>query len=399
MANKIQPDRPPYIIIHYAEIGVKGKNRSFFERKLQDNVKRTLRSVGPGLLEQSRRIQSRLLVTLTAAGQERLEEIIVRLQKVFGVAYFAPAWRVEPELKTIEPLVLQLLRQRDFTTFRITTRKSERGFPHSAHLTNELVGATVVEQMQKPVKLKGADVDCRIDLFYQSAFVYCDRYEGPGGLPVGSSGRVTLMLSGGIDSPVAAYYAAKRGVNLVAVHFHSLPYTTETAIEKIRQLIRVLNDYQPRIKLYLVALTPIQQEILVNTDEKLRVVLYRRFMFRITEEIARREGAQAIITGESIGQVASQTIENMAVIDDCIKLPVLRPLIGFDKNEIIDQAVRIESYDISIQPHVDCCTLFVPKHPATRARLEDVLANERRLSVAELVETAVSTAEYEIIDQ
>ncbi|MBC8401747.1 MAG: tRNA 4-thiouridine(8) synthase ThiI [Candidatus Marinimicrobia bacterium] len=388
---------PDHIICHYAEIGIKGKNRNYFERKLKENVKNTIRTIRTGLLEKSKLVQGRLLLTLTAEGQDRLPEILAILRYVFGIAYYAPAYRVAPELEIIQSAALELLQGVEFQTFRITTRKTDRDFPVSAHRTNELVGAHVVKQLGSKVKLKEPDVNCRIDLFYQAAFLYTERLAGPGGLPVGVSGKVALMLSGGIDSPVAGYFALKRGVNLMAIHFHSLPYTTETALDKVRELVKKLNIYQPRIKVMLVALTPIQQEILTKTDEKYRVILYRRFMFRIAERLAGREGAHALVTGESLGQVASQTVENMAVIEETIKMPVLRPLIGMDKKEIIAVAEKIDTYSISIQPHIDCCTLFVPKHPATKAKSVAVARCETDLDVEGLVCEAVETAELEIV--
>ncbi len=388
---------PRFIICHYAEIGLKGKNRGFFEKKLQDNVKAAIRRISRGMLQKSRRVQSRLLLELNESGQAQLPAILEQLHNVIGLAYYAAAEQVEPDLEQIKQRALELVGAREFETFRITTRRTDANFPYSPHRMNELVGEYVVEQLGKKVRLKDADVNCRIDLFYQNAYIYLDRYEGRGGLPVGSSGKVALMLSGGIDSPVAGYYALKRGAELTAIHFHSMPYTTETALDKVRGLVKKLNLFQERIKIILVALTPIQQVILLNTDEKLRVILYRRFMLRIAQELARREGILALVTGESLGQVASQTVENLAVIEQAVEIPVLRPLIGFDKQEIIAVARDIDTYDLSIQPYLDCCTLFVPKHPATQAHLDDVLINEQRLAANDLINTAIKTAAEEVI--
>ncbi|NQU28248.1 MAG: tRNA 4-thiouridine(8) synthase ThiI [Candidatus Marinimicrobia bacterium] len=396
MKSKLD-NRPGYIICHYAEIGTKGKNRNYFERKLKDNIRFAIKSISPGLVEKTKLIQGRLLLKLSPSGQDQLENICNVLDRIFGLAYYAPAFQIAAEMEAINDFALHLIEKEDFSNFRITTRKADQSFPVSAHRTNEIVGAHIVEQLGKKVRLKNPELNCRIDLFFQSAFIYLKRYEGPGGLPVGVSGRVALMLSGGIDSPVAGYYALKRGVNLMAIHFHSLPYTTETALDKVRELLHKLNIYQSRIKLYLVALTPIQQEILTRTAEKYRVILYRRFMFRIAEQLARQEEAHALVTGESIGQVASQTVENLAVIEEIVKMPVLRPLISMDKKEIIQVAEQIDTYKISIQPHIDCCTLFVPKHPATKAKARDVEACEAKLDIEGLVKTAVETAEMELV--
>ena len=215
---------------------------------------------------------------------------------------------------------------------------------------------------------------------------------------MGVSGKVIVMLSGGIDSPVAAYLAMKRGATVIFVHFHSVPYTTPASIEKVREMITTLNRFQFRSKLYLVELAPIQKQIMTDTAPRYRVLLYRRFMFRIAEQIAGKENAHALVTGESLGQVASQTLENMEAVGRVTDMSILRPLIGFDKQEIIDRAQDIGTYDISIQPDQDCCSLFVPKRPATKARSEQLIKQENSLNVEELVEAGVESASDEIID-
>jgi len=209
---------------------------------------------------------------------------------------------------------------------------------------------------------------------------------------------VVSLLSGGIDSPVSSYYAMKRGASVTFVHFHSVPYTNEASIEKVKEMVEILQSFQQRIKLYLVELAPIQKVIMTETEARYRVILYRRFMVRIAEAIARKVNASALITGDSLGQVASQTLENMAVIEDAIQMPLLRPLIGFDKLEIINKAREINTYNISILPDQDCCSLFTPKHPATKAKLKDVLVEEEKLNVKELVQTALDSAVIETFD-
>ena len=260
------------------------------------------------------------------------------------------------------------------------------------------MGTHIVETMKKKVNLTQPGANCYIDMFENRAFVYPERIPGPGGLPVGVSGKVVAMLSGGIDSPVAAYLAMKRGATVVFVHFHSVPYTTPASIEKVREMITTLNRFQMRSKLYLVELAPIQKQIMTETEARYRVLIYRRFMLRIAEQIAREVDAHALITGESLGQVASQTLVNMEAVGRVTNMSILRPLIGFDKQEIIDKPRDIGTYDISIQPDQDCCSLFVPDHPATKARPEQLERQEVLLDVDKLVETGLTSAEIEIID-
>ncbi|MEE9190281.1 MAG: tRNA uracil 4-sulfurtransferase ThiI, partial [Candidatus Neomarinimicrobiota bacterium] len=246
--------------------------------------------------------------------------------------------------------------------------------------------------------LSNPGLTCYIDVLKDEAFIFISKIQGPGGLPVGASGKVAVLLSGGIDSPVAAYYILKRGGKAVFVHFHSVPYVTEASIDKVRDIIEIMKKFQSKSKLYLIEFAPVQNEIMEYCEPKYRVLHYRRFMVAIADKIAKRENAKALITGESLGQVASQTLENIAVVEDSAQLPILRPLIGYDKQDIINKAQEIGTYEISILPHQDCCTLFVPKHPATKARLSDVRNSESNLDVESLVNTAVENATVEFFD-
>jgi thiamine biosynthesis protein ThiI len=263
---------------------------------------------------------------------------------------------------------------------------------------NEDVGEVIFEKMNKSVNLKYPEVTCFIDVLDEGTFLFTEKIQSAKGLPVGVSGTVIVMLSGGIDSPVAAYYAMKRGMRIIYVHFHSVPLVSEASVEKVRDTVAILKKYQPRSKLYLLKFAAIQQQIMVDCYEKLRVVLYRRYMMKIAEKVAELENAKAIYTGEALGQVASQTIENITVVEESVKLPIMRPLIGFDKLEIISKAQEIGTYDISILPHEDCCTLYVPKHPATKARLIDIQKNEASLDSDILIEESLKTAEIETVE-
>jgi len=239
------------------------------------------------------------------------------------------------------------------------------------------------------VDLKNPDITCFIELVEKYAFLYLEKIKGWGGLPVGVSGKAISLLSGGIDSPVASFLAMKRGLNLIFLHFHALPYTNKASIDKVKKIVETLNKFQPKLKLYLVPFAEIQKEILLKTPSPLRVIFYRRMMFRIAEKIAEKEKIKAIITGENLGQVASQTLENLKVIEKATNLLVLRPLIGEDKLEIIEKAKEIGTYDISILPYQDCCSRFLPEHPQTKANLEVVEKAERKLRVENLIKKAL----------
>ncbi len=388
---------PTHIICHYSEIGLKGKNRIFFERKLKENIKHAQNAFTPDSFVTIQRLRGRFLIELTESGQESITKINEILSNIFGLAYFAFAYKSEPDLDTIKEDSVELMKRFEFSTFRVTARRINAQFPYTSQDLNEEVGAEILGQLDKKVNLNHPEATCFIDVLDEGTFLFTEKIQSAKGLPVSASGTVIVMLSGGIDSPVAAYYAMKRGMRVIYVHFHSVPLVSEASVEKVRDTIAILKKYQPRSKLYLIKFAPIQQQILVDCDEKLRVILYRRYMLKIAEKVAELENAKAIYTGEALGQVASQTIENMTVVEESVKLPIMRPLIGFDKIEIIAKAQEIGTYEISILPHEDCCTLYVPKHPATKARLSDVLKNEERLKSESLINDSLETAQVEKI--
>ncbi|MDP6837188.1 MAG: tRNA uracil 4-sulfurtransferase ThiI [Candidatus Marinimicrobia bacterium] len=385
--------RPSHILCHYSEIGLKGKNRRFFEDKLRNNIKKSLQRAAPDSFSSVRRLHGRILVKLTPESDASCPMMETALQNTFGLAYFAFVRKSKQDLDVLCRDALEAFDELEFDSFRITARRGGQEVPFSARKVNEVVGAHILERLKKKVNLGNPDATCFIDMFQAMAFVYTERIVARGGLPVSSSGKVVGMLSGGIDSPVAAYYAMKRGARVTFVHFHSMPYTTRASIDKVHELIQILNGFQYRAKLRLIELAPIQKEIMTETPARYRVIFYRRFMFRITEAVARRERAHAVVTGESLGQVASQTLENMDVIESVTAIPILRPLIGMDKQEIIDVARDIGTYETSILPDQDCCSLFVPERPATKARLADVAKAEEALDVEGLVNEALDTAE------
>jgi len=281
---------------------------------------------------------------------------------------------------------LELLQDKTYETFAIRSRRVHKTLPFNSMEVNRQIGAAVVEKYAKKVDLKTADLTCTIEIFKEKAFVSVDKFPGPGGMPVGTAGRVMALMSGGFDSPIAAYYAMKRGARVDFIHFHTYPFTNKASQDKVKQLVETLNTFQGRAALFMVPFTETQQEILMAVPEGYRIIFYRRFMMRIAESLAKKRNTLALVTGESLGQVASQTLENIGVVEEVTKLPVLRPLIGFDKNEIMGVGRRIGTYEISALPHDDACTRFMPKNPVIRAKIDEVLAIEEDLDVNEMVD-------------
>lgn len=378
------------LIAWFHEIALKGKNRRFFEDALRENVKKALR----GIPHQSvARLSGRVVVGLPESSD--LEKVQRRISRVFGLACYAVAWRIAPDLDRIEEQLWGLVEQRRFETFKIHSRRTPRSLPFGSTLVNNRLGEFIRLKSGKKVQLKDPDLTCYVEFVHDQAFLYFVRLAGAGGLPARTSGRVVALLSGGIDSPVAAYKLMKRGCRAIFVHFHSYPHTSLASQENVRKLVRILNRYQYHSTLYLVPFADCQRQIVAFAPPDSRVILYRRIMMRIADRIAWRKRAAALVTGDSLGQVASQTLDNLSVISTVTKRPILRPLIGDDKEEIIALARRIETYETSILPDEDCCTLFVPKHPAIRARASRIEKIESQLEVDEMVRHAVGQAQVE----
>ncbi len=377
-------------IVHYDEIGLKGKNRIVFEKQLISNVKSVLKDQAAGSLVDVKRLYGRLLLVLKP--EANVEKVTQALRHVFGIANFAFASKVSFDIEAIEKQALEQMSDKA-GNFRVTTQRSDKNFPLSSQEINVRVGAAINKKHSLAVKLEKPDNTCFIEIANGSAFIYTKKIQGPGGLPVGVSGKMVVMLSGGIDSPVAAWQIMKRGAQIIPVHFHSAPFTSEFSIEKVRELTEVLKKFQPNMKLYEVAFADVQRKIMMSVPEKFRIIFYRRFMMRIAQRIAQKEKAKAIITGEALGQVASQTIENMTATSEVLSMPVLRPLIGFDKKDIIKKAQSIGTLEISQQPHDDCCTLFAPRQVETKAKLSEIHIAEQALDVEQLTKTAADAAE------
>ena len=375
-------------LIHYHEIGLKGRNRGRFENQLLRNIERALDDIPHGPL---RRISGRVL--LEPASDTPLDAVRERLATVFGIANFSEAYPVAPNIEAMRQTAWEVAQKATFASFKITTKRSDKTFPMNSEEINRDVGAHVQGLSGAQVKMDDPDLTVTIELAQQGTFIYAEKIPGPGGLPVGVGERALSLLSSGIDSPVASYKIMKRGVRLAFVHFHSQPYTDRNSQRNTEELVRILTQHQYTSTLYLIPFVEIQRHIMTQAPASFRVILYRRAMFRIAEAIAETEGAQALVTGESVGQVASQTLSNIRAIEEVTTLPVLRPLSGDNKDEIVAEARRIGTYETSIEPYEDCCTVFVPKHPETRADRDVVHDIESRLELDPLIGQAVGSAE------
>ncbi|WP_202320686.1 tRNA uracil 4-sulfurtransferase ThiI [Archaeoglobus neptunius] len=365
------------VVVHYGEIATKGKNREFFERKLINAIKRaTGRKV--------RRKFGRIEV-------EYADSIAERLKKIPGIKYFGVGVKTGTDIEEIKKAAIRSLPD-EFNSFKVETSRSNKNFPLNSIEINREVGAYIVERTGKGVNLRNPDVTVWIEVCDREVYVYTRKISGVGGLPVGVAGRVVSLVSGGIDSPVASFMAMKRGCEIVAVHFFNRTMHSPKVREKIKILAEKLAEYQGEVRLYMVPFYEIQLEIIKNVPARLRMIVYRRSMMRMANMIAEMEGCKAVITGDNLSQVASQTLDNLNVIYSASKLAVLPPLIGMDKEEIIEIARKIGTYDISILPYDDCCSFMIARHPETRANLEDVTKYE---SFDRLEREAIEKSEVE----
>jgi thiamine biosynthesis protein ThiI len=380
------------ILIHYHEINLKGNNRGWFEAHLQQHVVAVLK----GLVYHSiQRFAGRLLIVLDP--KSPVEEIARRIGMVFGIANLAVAWEVPAAMEAIRSALTELIPTASFESFKIDARRGTKDFPLNSQQLNQQLGSFVQELTQAKVRMENPDTVFFVEIVAGRAFLYLSRIPGSGGLPCGTGGKVLCLLSGGIDSPVAAYRLMRRGCRVLYIHFHSFPHTTVESQQKVRRILQLLSRYQLASLLYLVPFAEVQREIVAYAPPPLRVVLYRRFMIRMAQAVAQKEKASALVTGDSLGQVASQTLENIRTISAAGTLPIFRPLIGDDKEEIMKMARELGTYDISIQPDQDCCSLFVPRHPETMSNLEQAERAEDGLDIARLIQSALSAATRESI--
>jgi thiamine biosynthesis protein ThiI len=377
------------ILVKYApEIFLKGLNRSKFEKKLRDNIGKKLEGIKIEFIHDSGRyfIQT-----------EEVEESVKRISKVFGISEVCVVEKIESDLNTINEAALQKANQAKSNTFKVITNRANKHFELNSMEVSRTVGAHVLANCEKEIAVDVKNPELIINVEIRNNFTYIwtnkDVTKGTAGLPYGMNGSTMLMLSGGIDSPVAGYLMAKRGVEVNCVYYHSHPYTSERAKEKVKDLAKILAEYTEKINLYIVPFTQIQMDIIDKCREDELTIIMRRFMMRIACRLADKFGIDSVSTGESIGQVASQTMDGLIVSDACSDRPVFRPLIATDKTDIMEIARRIGTYETSILPYEDCCTIFVPKHPKTNPKLDKIAKEEEKLDIERIVEEAIENIE------
>lgn len=383
------------ILLKYGEISLKGLNRPMFEKQLLANVAKALAPLGKFSIRKS---QSTVYVEPLGDDID-MQAATERLSKVFGIVNICPAAKCQKTIEDIERTTLECLSQIDLNgkTFKVEAKREDKQFPMNSPQLCRHMGAVILKNTEGlSVDVHNPDILVQIEI-RKEAFIFTQKVSGAGGMPVGTAGRAALLLSGGIDSPVAGWMISKRGVVLDAVHFHSHPYTSDRAKEKVIELAKIMTQYTGPIRLHIVPFTDIQLDIIDKCPKNYLTIIMRRLMMRIAEKIARESGAMALITGESIGQVASQTMESLVVTDNAVDMPVFRPCIGMDKEEIVAISKKIDTYETSILPYEDCCTIFVPKHPKTKPSISEIQEAEKLLTDPEgMMEKAIQ--DREIID-
>ncbi|OGQ05992.1 MAG: tRNA 4-thiouridine(8) synthase ThiI [Deltaproteobacteria bacterium RIFCSPLOWO2_01_44_7] len=381
-----------HYILHYGEIALKNKNRSFFENALQRRVALRCREIAPLTLH---KLPGRFWMEFAVTPNAQVVQN--KLSKIFGLANFMPCERAEASLENLKENLDRSLITQKFSTFAVRAKRAEKNFPVGSQYVNEEIGRFIQLKTNARVNLDQPETTVHIELFQNHIFYSFEKIPGLGGLPVGVSGKVAVLLSGGIDSPVAAWRMMKRGCEALFIHFHSAPFASAQSEDKALELAEMLANYQDGGSLLCVPFGEIQRQIVSKAPEDYRVLLYRRMMLRIAENLAIKNGCQALVTGEALSQVASQTLSNLSAIESVSNLPVFRPLIGMDKLEIIEQARKIGTFDISIKPHEDCCSLMLPKHPKTRSTKEGLDRVELRLEIDSLVKKGVEEVKtYEL---
>ena len=379
------------LLIKFGELGLKGDNRPYFVEALVKNMRRHLRGLGKINIKKT---HGRVFVEVP---EEREDDAVSRLQKVFGLVGVCKVNVADKILDDIAAISIKVMKdaleQNPRTTFKVVARRADKRFPMESPEIGREIGAAILQAIPElKVDVHNPEIALNIEIRDQ-AYIYTDNYPGLGGLPYGVSGRGALLLSGGIDSPVAGWMAMKRGVEVIGVHFYSFPFTSERAKDKVIELTKILASFSAGMHLYVIGFTDIQKRVIAESREDYVTIVMRRMMMRIAEKVAIKENARCLLTGESIGQVASQTIESLYATNEVVKMPVFRPVVGMDKEEIVTIAKKIGTYETSILPYEDCCTVFVPKHPATRPQEEELLAAEQGQGWDEMLDKAVAEAE------
>ena len=385
------------LIVKYGEIGVKGKNRYIFENKLIKNVKNILKPIGKFNVYKE---YGRIYVDLDGYDYE---EVVEEVKKVFGIVGVCPAVRAEKDYNLLKELALKMLEEKieqGYKSFKVDSRRGDKDFKLTSQEMSLDIGGYLVSQVKDKiaVDVRNPEVKIHCELRQNHVMVYSDTIPGYGGLPLGTNGRAMSLLSGGIDSPVASWMVAKRGMELECIHFHSYPFTSEKSQEKVRDLAQILSKYCGRVRLHKVNMLEIQKAIGLNCKDEEMTIISRRFMMRIAERVAESRHCDALVTGESIGQVASQTIQGLTCTNASVKMPVFRPLIAMDKTEIIEVAQKIGTFETSILPEEDCCTVFSPKKPVTKPKLDRIEKSENKLDVEKLIQDAIDNIEVEDIE-
>ena len=383
------------LIVRCGEVALKGMNKPYFERMLAERISKRLDFAGFGGASVKRH-EGLIYIRFDPSWDEM--KVAGEISKVFGVASISPTRETESNLEAIGEtavdMMMDLIEKKGIKTFKVEAKRADKSFPDTSPEIARKVGASILKGCKVlKVDVHNPDVLVFVDLRHDGSFVFTDKIQGFGGLPLGTNGKGLVLLSGGIDSPVASFMMAKRGMMLEAVHFHSYPYTSERAQEKVERLARIIASYTGNFKMHVINLLPIQEQIVRNCPEAETTILVRRFMMRIAERIASKCGAMMLITGENLGQVASQTAEALVVTDASVELPVMRPLIAMDKIDIMEKAKEIGTYETSIEPYEDCCTVFLPKHPTTKPTLKRIEASESKLDVEGLIQAAVDSDE------
>ncbi len=381
------------ILIHYHEISIKGDNRRWFEKIFIRNVRTQIKPLPFTSIE-----INAARVFIFGIDHSRWNEYAISLKKVMGLMNAHLMHRVDAEMELINQKAAQLILGKEFESFRVSSKRQYKNFPLTSQEINRQVGAHLQPLCKKPVKLKGADLEVVIELVKGKAYIGVDKIGGVGGLPVGSGEKAVSLISSGIDSPVSSFEMIKRGVDLSYVHFHSAPATSRQSIKNVERILEVMAGYQIKCNLYNIPLLAIQEKIMETAPNKLWVILFRRAMMYLAEKIAEKIDAPALVTGESVGQVASQTLSNIRATSDVVSRPVLRPLSGLNKEDIINRARDIGTYEISIEPYEDCCSFFVPLHPETKANLIDVQKTEAKIDLQPLYDDALQNVEHKLIE-
>lgn len=376
------------ILIKYGELTTKKANRNLFINILTQNIKNSLKNYKIKLTK------NRVRMFIEVENDNELEEIIEKLTKIFGIHSIVICYKTNNNIENIKNNILEITKNIDFKTFKVVTKRSNKEFPIKSMDFNNIIGGLLLKN--KPnikVDVHNPDYTLKIEIRENNTYIYSKEIEAAGGYPVGVAGKGILMLSGGIDSPVAGYMAMKRGIKLECLYFESPPHTSPQALNKVKKLVEILSEYQPDIKLHIINFTNIQENIYKNINPNYMITIMRRMMYRITDKIREKNKALVIINGESVGQVASQTLNSMYVINNVTTTPIIRPVACLDKIEIIEIAKKINTYETSILPYEDCCTIFLPKHPVINPKLSNCLEYENLLNYQQLIEEAITNVQ------